>query len=50
MNTAFLTPEAVRAEMHARYGLHPEGQKRPGSSLHVTRRVRARVKATKRTR
>ncbi|MFC7485409.1 hypothetical protein ACOCJ7_02695 [Knoellia sp. CPCC 206453] len=45
MNTAFLTPEAVRAEMHSRYGLYPETQERPGSSLHVIRRVRARVLA-----
>ena len=50
MNTAFLTPEAVRAEMHSRYGLYPETQERPGSSLHVIRRVRARIKATQRTR
>jgi hypothetical protein len=50
MNTSFLTPEAVRAEMHARYGQFPETQERPGSSLHVIRRVRARVTAARRTR
>ncbi|MFC7490477.1 MULTISPECIES: hypothetical protein [unclassified Knoellia] len=50
MNTAFLTPEAVRAEMHSRYGLYPETQERPASSLDVIRRVRARVKATQRIR
>ncbi|WP_353951953.1 hypothetical protein V6K52_00505 [Knoellia sp. S7-12] len=49
MITAFLSPETVRAEMDSRYGLHTETQ-RPGSSLHVIRWVRARVKATTRTR
>lgn len=45
MNTSFITPEAVRAEMLARYGKFPETHDRPGSSLHVIRRVRARVRA-----
>lgn len=45
MNTSFITLDAVRAEMHARYGQFPETQERPGSSLHVIRRVRARVRA-----
>ncbi|MFW5470461.1 hypothetical protein ACOCJ4_10480 [Knoellia sp. CPCC 206435] len=44
---AFITPELVRAEIHARYGLLPETHERPGSSLHVIRRVRARVQAAR---
>lgn len=50
MNTSFFTPEGVRAEMHARYGRFPETQERPGSSLHVIRRVRARVQAARNSR
>lgn len=50
MNTAFLTPETVRAEMQARYGLAPVTHERPGSSLHVIRRVRARVTAARKVR
>lgn len=42
---ALITPELVKAEIHARYGLLPETHERPGSSLHVIRRVRARVRA-----
>lgn len=45
MNSAFLTPETVRAEMQARYGLAPVTPERPAASLHVVRRVRARVLA-----
>lgn len=45
MNTTFITPEAVRAEMHARYGKFTHTSERPGSSLHVVNRVRARVQA-----
>ena len=44
---ALITPELVRAEIHARYGLLPETHERPGSSLHVIRRVRARVRAAR---
>ncbi|PRY57051.1 hypothetical protein BCF74_11756 [Knoellia remsis] len=48
MNTNWFTPELVKAEMHARYGLYPAPQhERPGSSLHVIRRVRARVQAAR---
>lgn len=50
MNTSFLTPEAVRAEMLARYGQFSESHERPGSSLHVIRRVRARVQAARNAR
>lgn len=50
MNTSFLTPEGVRAEMRARYDLHPGTQDRPGSSLDVIRRVRARVRAARNAR
>ena len=46
MNTP-ITPELVKAEIHARYGLAPEVHERPGSSLHVIRRVRARVQAAR---
>jgi hypothetical protein len=46
MNT-LITPELVKAEIHARYGLMPEAHERPGSSLHVIRRVRARVQAAR---
>lgn len=47
MNAAVFTPELVKAEIHARYGLLSETQERPGSSLHVIRRVRARVQAAR---
>lgn len=50
MNTSFFTPELVRAEMLARYGTLPQTHDRPGSSLHVIRRVRARVQAARTTR
>lgn len=50
MNTSFYTPELVKAEMHARYGIFIETQERPGSSLHVIRRVRARVQAARNAR
>lgn len=50
MNTSFYTPELIKAEMHARYGLLTETHERPGSSLHVIRRVRARVQAARNSR
>ncbi|EAP98166.1 hypothetical protein JNB_14418 [Janibacter sp. HTCC2649] len=50
MNPSFITPEAVHAEMLARYGQFTQTHERPGSSLHVIRRVRARVQAARNAR
>ncbi len=47
MNTSYLTPESVKAEMLARYGQFTHTHERPGSSLHVIRRVRARIQAAR---
>jgi len=46
-STSFFSQDFVKAEMHARYGITPEHHERPGSSLHVIQRVRARVRATR---
>lgn len=50
MSAAVFTPEFVKAEIHARYGLLDEKHERPGSSLHIIRRVRARVQALRNAR
>ncbi|WP_353951661.1 hypothetical protein V6K52_18865 [Knoellia sp. S7-12] len=50
MNTSFFTPESVKAEMEARYGQFTDTHERPGSSLHVIRRVRAHLQAARNAR
>ena len=50
MYASVFSPEFVKAEMQARYGVPTEGHERPGSSLQVIRRVRARVQAARNAR
>ncbi|MFC7490741.1 MULTISPECIES: hypothetical protein [unclassified Knoellia] len=50
MYASVFSPEFVKAEMRARYGVPSDVHERPGSSLHVIRRVRARVQAARNVR